>query len=381
MVDSRDRTKEIGTPHKIRAWLGFDFEGRGEKYSRQKYHCEHFNGTDFDESSPDEKGIFKIIDGGKNWAQDVCTEFGNFDYLLLANFDSSNSEVRSDAKRWGEWITNELSLSGFRIDAIKHISRDFAKDWIGHLNGVFGSNRLFFLGEYWAPPAGAAELCDFLDKMEHSMSLYDPGLVTRFSILSKTERADLRTVFDGTLVQARPTSAVTLVRNHDTQPGELLETPIEPWFFPLAYALILLRRDGYPCVFYGDLYGIRGPKPHGPTCNGKLPDLILARKLYAYGKQNDYFDAPNCIGWTREGTMDRPDGVAVLMSNAGIGKKKMKVGKTHAGEVWVDVMGLSPDVKIGRKEGVFTCAERTVSIFIRKGAAEQAGFGGFYVPT
>lgn len=27
------------------------------------------------------------------------------------------------------------------------------------------------------------------------------------------------------------------------------------WFKPLAYVLILLRRDGYPCIFYADYFG------------------------------------------------------------------------------------------------------------------------------
>lgn len=65
----------------------------------------------------------------------------------------------------------------------------------------------------------------------------------------------MRGIFDGSLVQARPTDAVTLVDNHDTQPGEALESWIDPTFKPLAYALILFRGDGYPCVFAGDLYG------------------------------------------------------------------------------------------------------------------------------
>ena len=42
--------------------------------------------------------------------------------------------------------------------------------------------------------------------------------------------------------------------NHDTQPCQSLESWVEPWFKPLAYALILLRRDGYPCVFQGDYH-------------------------------------------------------------------------------------------------------------------------------
>lgn len=31
---------------------------------------------------------------------------------------------------------------------------------------------------------------------------------------------------------------------HDTQPGQALEAPIEGFFKPLAYALILLRAEG-----------------------------------------------------------------------------------------------------------------------------------------
>ena len=53
-----------------------------------------------------------------------------------------------------------------------------------------------------------------------------------------------------------------------------------------------------PCIFYGDLYGIRANVKHRmtPACNGKLPLLTQVRKLYAHGEQVDYFDQPNCIG-------------------------------------------------------------------------------------
>lgn len=71
-----------------------------------------------------------------------------------------------------------------------------------------------------------------------------------------------------------------------------------PFFKEIAYALILLRSQGQPCVFYGDLYGLEGgPNPlNCPSCLGKLPILMRARKLYAYGEQRDYFDKRNCIG-------------------------------------------------------------------------------------
>lgn len=51
-------------------------------------------------------------------------------------------------------------------------------------------------------------------------------------------------------------------------------------------------------MFYGDLYGIRAnvENPMTPSCDGLLPILMQARKLYANGEQQDYFDQPNCIG-------------------------------------------------------------------------------------
>ena len=52
-----------------------------------------------------------------------------------------------------------------------------------------------------------------------------------------------------------PEHAVTIVDNHDTQLGQALEAAVEPWFKPLAYALILLREQGVPCIFYPYLYG------------------------------------------------------------------------------------------------------------------------------
>lgn len=165
--------------------------------------------------------------------------------------------------------------------------------------------------------------------------------------------------------------------NHDTQPGQVMDSPIEMWFRPLAYALILLRTDGYPNVWYGDLYGICGPKPHGPTCGGQLADLILTRKLYAYGKQRDYFGKPASIGWTRGGTLGRPNGLAVIMSNAGPSRKNMYVGLDHAAEVWTDILNSEArPVKISRYgRGVFECSSRSVAVFVNCDAEGREAFG------
>ena len=156
-----------------------------------------------------------------------------------------------------------------------------------------------------------------------------------------------------------------------------MEARIEGFFKPMAYALILLRVDGYPCIFYGDLYGIKGDDPSEPACGGKLPDICLARKLYSYGQQNDYFDNAHCIGWTREGTWDKPFGLACVMSNTGPNEKKMYVGQDLAGEVWTDILGWnSQEVRIDEDgNGTFQCHGVSVSIFVNKDAAGRDRFG------
>jgi len=51
---------------------------------------------------------------------------------------------------------------------------------------------------------------------------------------------------------------------------------------------------------------MQGENPEEPSCGGKLSDIILARKLYAYGDQDDYWDDPNTIGWVRHGVSHSP---------------------------------------------------------------------------
>jgi alpha-amylase len=68
---------------------------------------------------------------------------------------------------------------------------------------------------------------------------------------------DLRTILDDTLTKDQPALSVPFVENHDSQPLQSLESPVDWWFKPAAYAFILLRQEGYPCVFYADWFGVK----------------------------------------------------------------------------------------------------------------------------
>ncbi|KAJ5579593.1 uncharacterized protein N7459_005578 [Penicillium hispanicum] len=368
MVEPEDRNVEISEPETIAGWVGFNFPGRAGKYSAMGYHHQHFNGVDWD-NLRQRQAIYKISGPGKQWATDVSDEHGNYDYLMFANLDHNNSEVRADIFHWLEWIGTELPISGMRIDAAKHYSAAFQRDCVDHLRNTVGANYLL-VGEYWR--GGVEHLLRYLKVMDYQVSLFDVPLLGQFALASQTERSDLRKIFRGTLVEQSPKHAVTFVGNHDTQPGQSLETIIVPFFKPIAYALILLRTQGQPCIFYGDLYGIRsGPSlVLSPSCQGKLPVLMRARKHYAYGDQCDYFDKRNCIGFVRYGNIFRPSGLACVISNAGATYKRMYVGAKHRGEEWTDILEWSAGTVVidSRGYGIFPVGAKSVSVWVNSQA-------------
>lgn len=163
-------------------------------------------------------------------------------------------------KNWGKWFYETAQFDGFRLDAIKHIPPEFYNYWLDALRSELGV-ELFTVGEYWAPYDLQA-LLDYIEATDGRMSLFDACLQANFSKASKEGQGyDLSKIFDGSLVQVRPELAVTLVENHDTQPLQSLEQNVDPWFRTHAYALILLRESGYPCVFFQTYMALVTPIP------------------------------------------------------------------------------------------------------------------------
>jgi alpha-amylase len=124
---------------------------------------------------------------------------------MFADVDFAHPEVRQDVKNWGVWIGNELKLKGFRFDAIKHFSEQFLLEFMRHLDETVGEGW-FMVGEFWK--TSLPGLTSYLEKMEHKFCLFDAPLVYNFSRISLGDRADLRQVFDNTLVQVEPYNAV-----------------------------------------------------------------------------------------------------------------------------------------------------------------------------
>ncbi|KAL5041512.1 glycoside hydrolase superfamily [Aspergillus fruticulosus] len=253
-----------------------------ERFSAVKVHPQS---VDWDESRQ-EGAVFTISGPNKSWAVDVSNENGNYDYLMFANLDYSNPEVRDNVLHWSNWITSQLDLSQLDLSRMR-------------LDALLADQSLTF----------------------------------------------------------RPQN---LVANHDAQPGQSLETPTGPFFKPLAHALILLRTKGQPCLFYRDLTGLPLTTSTilGTSCASKFSTLMQACVLD--GVQRDYFNKENCIDWrpgfVRYRNARYPFGLACIMSNAGLSRKRM----------FADILeGRTGTVKINRKGyGIFPVAAYSVSFCV-----------------
>lgn len=363
-VNPSNRNQETSGTYQIQAWTKFDFPDRGNTYSSFKWRWYHFDGTDWDESRKLNR-IYKFRGTGKAWDWEVDTENGNYDYLMFADLDMDHPEVVTELKNWGTWYVNTTNVDGFRLDAVKHIKYSFFPDWLTYVRSQTQKN-LFAVGEFWSYDVN--KLHNYITKTSGTMSLFDAPLHNNFYTASKSSGYfDMRYLLNNTLMKDQPSLAVTLVDNHDTQPGQSLQSWVEPWFKPLAYAFILTRQEGYPCVFYGDYYGI--PKYNIPGLKSKIDPLLIARRDYAYGTQRDYIDHQDIIGWTREGIDSKPNsGLAALITDGPGGSKWMYVGKKHAGKVFYDLTGNRSDTVTINADGwgEFKVNGGSVSIWVAK---------------
>ncbi|MBL0387221.1 alpha-amylase [Tumebacillus sp. ITR2] len=363
-VNSSNRNQITSGTYQISAWTDYNFPGRGNTYSAFKWHWYHFNGVDYDQS----RGLNRIYlfqSTGKAWDWEVDSENGNYDYLMGADIDYDHPDVQAEVKNWGKWYVNTLGLDGVRIDAVKHIKFDYMASWLANTRSTTGKSNLFAVGEYWNNNLAALE--NYETKTNWSMSLFDVPLHTNFqSAANGGGYYDMRNILNGTMMKNHPVQAVTFVDNHDTEPGQSLQSWVSDWFKPLAYATILTRQEGYPCVFYGDYYGI--PAKGVSAKSSWLDKQLSARKSYAYGTQHDYLDNADVIGWTREGDSAHVgSGLATVMSDGPGGSKSMFVGTAHAGQVWKDITGNRTDTVTINSSGygTFPCNGGSVSIWTK----------------
>ena len=358
--NDQNRQQVISDQETIKAWTKFTFPGRKGKYSDFVWDAGCFDGTDWDDGK--KKNAIYLFNG-KNWESGVDAERVNYDYLMGADLDFDEPRVKEELTKYGKFYLDTTGVDGFRLDAVKHIKSEFYRDWVPAMREHSGKNN-FVVGEYWSTELTALQ--KYLAEVNGCMSLFDVPLHLHLFAASQNHNYDLRTIFDGTLTKEMPMQSVSFVDNHDTQPGQALQSFVEPWFKQHAYALLLFAANGYPCVFWGDLYGIE----HDNISPVKdLPLMCRLRAEKAYGQQEDYLCYPNTIGFVRKGDLEHPDsGMAVIMANQVSQPIWMSMGSAFAGATMVDALKNSgKEVVLDENgSGEFVCLPNSVSVYIKK---------------
>lgn len=364
-----DRNQPLGPQETIKSWTHFSFPGRQGKYSSLEWRWWHFDSVNHNMFKPGDSTVYRFKD--KVFDTEVDLRHGNYDFLMACDLDTNVPEVQGELNHWGEWLLDTTAIDGFRLDAVKHVRASFFSEWLDHVR-CYSHRELFTVGEYWSEDL--ASLQWFLGRTGGRISLFDVPLHYNFHRASLAGQAyDLRGIFDGTLVQAQPSLAVTFVDNHDSQPLQALESVVEAWFKPLAYALILLRRDGYPCVFQADYEGAhyrdrgRDGQEYEIWLDSHrwLIDRFLAARAHnAYGEQYDYFDHPDHIGWTRLGNGQHPDPLAVLISVGPGASQWMEVGEPNRTFIDITEHIAEPVTTNEWGWGQFSCKGGSVSVWV-----------------
>ncbi len=237
---------------------GFAFAGRGGAYSTFAWGHDHFNGC-------------RPASGWIQWHPWDFAPYANgdaWDNLLGCEIRYADPADRAELVGWGQWITQKLALDGYRLDATKHMLTSFVNQWLDAVKGP-----RFAVSEAWFGDLG--NLLAYASSTGGRTTLFDVPLHYAFYAMSQGAGGwDMRGLAGAGLVSQNGPLAVTFVDNHDTDNTGGLHSPVSS-FKLLAYAYILTRADGYPCIFYKDYYEYG----YGP----QIRALIQIRKAHAYG--------------------------------------------------------------------------------------------------
>ena len=355
---NRQHRNQVEEEHvMVQAWTRYDYVNRHQKYSAFTWNYHHFDGVDYDDQTHT-NAIYRIY--GKDWDQHVSKELGNYDYLMGCDLDFQNEEVVAELTRWACWYYDMIGYDGIRFDACKHIDSHFFAPFVEVIKQK--QPNLACVGEYWSDTI--SEQLQFLEDCHGCMRLFDVALHHHFRQASASNGYyDMRTIFKDTLTAINPDHSAPFVDNHDSQPNQALSSWVLEWFKVHAYSMILLRKEGYPVIFYGDYYGV---KKDGYAGYKTIIDWLLqVRKQHMMGSSHDYFDDCDIVGWTFEGD-DSHTGFACILTNACGGHKRMYIGKQYANCILYDgLCNIQNGVCVDDQGmGDFVCKDGSVSVYL-----------------
>ena len=164
------------------------------------------------------------------------------------DFDSIDLVKKLEA--FGSWFKQRVHTDGYRFDAVKHIRPKGTLNFLTAMRYSEGRN-MFGVGEYFS--SNISELHDYITQTWGQISLFDFSLQRKLVEASRSgSHYDIASLNSGTFTKEQPVLSVPFVHSHDDQPpihgGGHRGEYVGDWFISQAYAMILLRDEGYPMV-------------------------------------------------------------------------------------------------------------------------------------
>ena len=259
------------------------------------------------------------------------------------------------------------------------MSRRFLRDFLDHARG--GDRPLFAVSEYGSGDPEAIR--HFLDDTGGRTRAFDFPLHYRFhaagAAMNGEGELDLVTLFEGTVVETHPDLAVTFVDNHDSDPAQSVGGWVDDAFKPHAYAAVLLRVGGLPCVFAGDVDFLRGgiglpgnegdAAPDAPELTDHrvvIDRLLDARRRFGFGEQEDVAVEATHRAWIRRGTDEHP-GVMVVVINAGEEGVVIDAATERPGQTFRELVRPEAEDEVTTAEegrAGFPCPARDIAVWV-----------------
>ena len=221
-----------------------------------------------------------------------------------------NPYVYTQIIEYATWLLEEVGFDGFRYDCVKGYGGWMVRaiqELCAIRNGM--PIRPFGVGECWDSDR---KIGDWLDETnawsDNRARAFDFPLRDRLKKLCDVYGFSLRNlVSSGTLMNDRPTEAVTFVENHDVARDKPIINDKM-----LAYAFILTH-EGYPCVFWHDYYNLNLGLEGGQS---GIAALARAHKDHAGGAASVLYVDDDFYVMQRNGNGEQK-GLLFVLNNRG----------------------------------------------------------------
>lgn len=314
------------------------------------------NSTHFDAYHPNGHDCWAL--SGKRFDREA-----KLDPLMGCDLDFDSIDLVRRLEAFGDWFKFDVRVDGYRFDAVKHIR---PKGTLGFLHAMRTSagRNLFAVGEYF--DADVDQLHAYIGDTLGQISLFDFPLQRHLVEASRAgAHYNLAGAFERTLTREQPLHSVPFVHSHDDQPpihgGGHRGEYVGDWFISQAYALTLLRDEGYPMVADADM--LRHP--------ALLKRYLLARHDCTFGERHDRFDHNNTVGWAFAGGYGFDNSMAVVLTNGEPGHKWLPTQRPHTR--YRDLSGALGHTLTTNADGWgrFECPARATSVWVEDSKYRQ----------